>query len=209
MRALGGALPHRSRAARPGRASRRGPTPSRTATPADSLVPAVASGLWVGGSVERKSHQLWDRAVGAAVHLDQEDPRSFTIRKPDGCEPQSEAVVDLAHDQLDMRAAVGNGHQPTDLGGGSGHHEVRKVVGAPTPLVDPLPRIQSGAPEALPGHAAVTVEELELFDGDRRVAWQGFGGPALYPGQRVHEWRGRTDDLPYFVIARALSLIPI
>jgi len=111
-------------------------------------VPAVASGLWVGGSVERKSHRLWDRAVGAAVHLDQEDPRSFTIRKPDGCEPQSEAVVDLAHDQLDMRAAVGNGHQPTDLGGGSGHHEVRKVVGAPTPLVDPLPRIQSGAPEA-------------------------------------------------------------
>lgn len=44
---------------------------------------------------------------------------------------------------------------------------------------------------------------LKLFDGDRRVAWQGFGGPALYSGQRVHEWRGRTDDLPYFVMARA------
>ena len=43
---------------------------------------------------------------------------------------------------------------------------------------------------------------LQVFDGDRRVAWSGFGGPALYPGRRVHEWRGRTDALPYFVMAR-------
>jgi hypothetical protein len=44
---------------------------------------------------------------------------------------------------------------------------------------------------------------LPVFDGDRRVAWSGFAGPALYPGQLVNEWRGRTDDLPYFVMARA------
>ena len=44
---------------------------------------------------------------------------------------------------------------------------------------------------------------LQVFAGDRRVAWSGFGGPALYPGEKVHEWRGRTDDLPYFVMARA------
>jgi hypothetical protein len=31
----------------------------------------------------------------------------------------------------------------------------------------------------------------------------GFGGPALLPGNRVDEWRGRSDDLPYFVLARA------
>jgi len=44
---------------------------------------------------------------------------------------------------------------------------------------------------------------LRVFDGDRQVAWSGFGGPALPPNQRVHEWRGRTDDLPFFVMARA------
>jgi hypothetical protein len=43
---------------------------------------------------------------------------------------------------------------------------------------------------------------LQVFDGDRRVAWSGFGGPALYPDRKVNEWRGRTDDLPYFVMAR-------
>jgi hypothetical protein len=44
---------------------------------------------------------------------------------------------------------------------------------------------------------------LQVFDGGRRVAWSGFGGPALHPDRRVNEWRGRTDDLPYFVMARA------
>ena len=44
---------------------------------------------------------------------------------------------------------------------------------------------------------------LQVFDGDRRVAWSGFGGPALYPGQNVNEWRGRTEDQPYFVMVRA------
>ena len=37
---------------------------------------------------------------------------------------------------------------------------------------------------------------LQVFDGDRRVAWSGFGGPALYPDRKVDEWRGRTGDLP-------------
>jgi hypothetical protein len=43
---------------------------------------------------------------------------------------------------------------------------------------------------------------LQVFDGDRRVAWSGFGGPALFPDRKVNEWRGRTDDLPYFLMAR-------
>jgi hypothetical protein len=43
---------------------------------------------------------------------------------------------------------------------------------------------------------------LQVFDGDRCVADSGFGGPALYGDELVNEWRGRTDDLPYFVVAR-------
>ena len=35
-------------------------------------------------------------------------------------------------------------------------------------------------------------------------AWPGrAGGPALYPDRKVNAWRGRTDGLPYFVMARA------
>ena len=43
---------------------------------------------------------------------------------------------------------------------------------------------------------------LEVYDGDRCVQESGFGGPTLHPGEKVNEWRGRTDDLPYFVLAR-------
>ncbi len=43
---------------------------------------------------------------------------------------------------------------------------------------------------------------LHVFNGGRLVACSGFGGPALPPHLKVHEWRGRTDDLPYFVMAR-------
>jgi len=43
---------------------------------------------------------------------------------------------------------------------------------------------------------------LHVFRGDRQVAGSGFGGPDLYPGSVLNEWRGRTDDLPYFVMAR-------
>lgn len=52
------------------------------------------------------------------------------------------------------------------------------------------------------GGPAELMTMLHVFDDDRRVAASGFGGPALYPGQLVNEWRGRTDDLPYFVMAR-------
>jgi hypothetical protein len=53
------------------------------------------------------------------------------------------------------------------------------------------------------------VEDRELmtmvhgFEGTKRVIGSGFGGPALYPGQLIHEWRGRTDQWRYFVMARA------
>lgn len=46
---------------------------------------------------------------------------------------------------------------------------------------------------------------LRVYDGDKVVvAGSGFGGPALEPGLIMHEWRGRTDDLPYFVMARTV-----
>jgi hypothetical protein len=44
---------------------------------------------------------------------------------------------------------------------------------------------------------------LHGFKGTKRVIGSGFGGPALYPGQLIHDWRGRTDQWPYFVMARA------
>jgi hypothetical protein len=43
---------------------------------------------------------------------------------------------------------------------------------------------------------------LEVWAGSRRVAASGMAGPKLYPGSPISEWRGRTDDLPYFVMAR-------
>jgi hypothetical protein len=43
---------------------------------------------------------------------------------------------------------------------------------------------------------------LHVRHGDRLVAASGFGGPPLYAGSLVNEWRGRTDDWPYFVMAR-------
>jgi hypothetical protein len=44
---------------------------------------------------------------------------------------------------------------------------------------------------------------LRVYDGKTVVvAGSGFGGPALQPGSAMSEWRGRTDDLPYFVMAR-------
>ena len=44
---------------------------------------------------------------------------------------------------------------------------------------------------------------LRVYRGGRLVvAGSGFGGPKLYPGSVLNEWRGRTDDLPYFVMAR-------
>jgi hypothetical protein len=44
---------------------------------------------------------------------------------------------------------------------------------------------------------------LRVYRGDELlVPGSGFGGPPLYPGSLLNEWRGRTDELPYFVMAR-------
>ena len=44
---------------------------------------------------------------------------------------------------------------------------------------------------------------LRVYRGGRLVvAGSGFRGPKLPPGAVLNEWRGRTDDLPYFVMAR-------
>jgi hypothetical protein len=44
---------------------------------------------------------------------------------------------------------------------------------------------------------------LRVYRGERVVVGgSGFGGPALPPGSVLAEWRGRTDDLPFFVMAR-------
>ncbi|HUC21220.1 MAG TPA: hypothetical protein VMA73_00795 [Streptosporangiaceae bacterium] len=44
---------------------------------------------------------------------------------------------------------------------------------------------------------------LRVYSGNVRVvAGSGFGGAKLQPGSVMKEWRGHTDDLPYFVMAR-------
>lgn len=49
---------------------------------------------------------------------------------------------------------------------------------------------------------------LRVYSGDEQVvAGSGFGGPALQPGSIMSEWRGRTDDLPYFVMARTAPAV--
>ena len=52
------------------------------------------------------------------------------------------------------------------------------------------------------GTAEALMTEIRVCREGRTVASSGFGGPALYPGLPVNEWRGHTDDLPYFVMAR-------
>jgi hypothetical protein len=49
---------------------------------------------------------------------------------------------------------------------------------------------------------------LRVYDGDKVVvAGSGFGGPPLEPGRVMSEWRGQTDDLPYFVMARTAPTV--
>jgi hypothetical protein len=48
---------------------------------------------------------------------------------------------------------------------------------------------------------------LHVYRGDRQVAGSGFGGPALPGDSLMNEWRGRTDDLPYFVMARISPIV--
>lgn len=46
---------------------------------------------------------------------------------------------------------------------------------------------------------------LRVYARDKLVVpGSGFGGPALYQDSVINEWRGRTDDLPYFVMARTV-----
>ena len=48
---------------------------------------------------------------------------------------------------------------------------------------------------------------LHVYAGDRPLAGSGFGGPPLYPGSLINEYRGRTDDLPWFVMARTSPIV--
>ena len=48
---------------------------------------------------------------------------------------------------------------------------------------------------------------LQVRKGGRKLADSGFGGPKLYGSSVINEWRGRTDGLPYFVMARALPVV--
>ena len=43
---------------------------------------------------------------------------------------------------------------------------------------------------------------LNVYSGDQLLAGAEFGGPKLYPGSVMNEWRGQRDDLPWFVMAR-------
>lgn len=49
---------------------------------------------------------------------------------------------------------------------------------------------------------------LRVYSGDELVvAGSGFGGPKLRQGSIMSEWRGRTNDLPYFVMARTVPTV--
>jgi hypothetical protein len=48
---------------------------------------------------------------------------------------------------------------------------------------------------------------LHVYDGDRLLAGSGFGGPPLYGGSLMNEYRGCTDDLPWFVMARTAPVV--
>jgi hypothetical protein len=49
---------------------------------------------------------------------------------------------------------------------------------------------------------------LRVYSGDQCVVpGSGFGGPGLPRGSVMNEWRGRRDDLPYFVMARTLPAV--
>jgi hypothetical protein len=48
---------------------------------------------------------------------------------------------------------------------------------------------------------------LQVYRGGRQVAGSGFGGPKLHGGSLVNEWRGKTDGLPYFVMARISPVV--
>src|SRR3954471_8001815 len=43
---------------------------------------------------------------------------------------------------------------------------------------------------------------LQVYRGERQVAGSGMAGPKLYGTSVMNEYWGRTDDPPYFVMAR-------
>lgn len=57
------------------------------------------------------------------------------------------------------------------------------------------------------GDDADLVTMLNIYRGDRQVAGSGFRGPTLHGGSLVNEWRGQTDNLPYFVMARTSPVV--
>jgi hypothetical protein len=79
----------------------------------------------------------------------------------------------------------------------------------------------AGAVEVLAGSAEPDLRWVVVADGDdadlgtmlqvyrdgRLVKRSGFGGPALYGDAVFNEWRGRSDGLPYFVMARTLPIV--
>jgi hypothetical protein len=86
----------------------------------------------------------------------------------------------------------------------------------PYVLVEPdnCVRVVAGtAPPDLHWAVVVSGDEHELFTmlhvyaGDRLVAGSGFGGPPLYPGSLINQYHGRTDDLPWFVMARTSPVV--
>jgi hypothetical protein len=48
---------------------------------------------------------------------------------------------------------------------------------------------------------------LHIYRGGQQLAASGFDGRKLYPGSVVNEWRGKTDDLPCFVMARTAPIV--
>ncbi len=76
---------------------------------------------------------------------------------------------------------------------------------------DPVEVLSGSAPGGLRWVVVVSGDDddlytmLRVYRGDRNVvAGSGFGGPKVDPHSVMNEWRGRTDDLPYFVMARTL-----
>jgi hypothetical protein len=48
---------------------------------------------------------------------------------------------------------------------------------------------------------------LDIYRDDRQVAGSGFRGQGLHGDSLINEWRGQTDDLPYFVMARVSPVV--
>jgi hypothetical protein len=48
---------------------------------------------------------------------------------------------------------------------------------------------------------------LHVYKGGRKLAGSGFGGPKVPTSSVMNEWRGKTDGLPYFVMARVLPAV--